>query len=89
MSCKYCNNKTTIDKEEDRVYVSKYIYNDNQDDSKDLYQRILITDNKLRVEIDEFELNFDGYCDEYSYRIEVNINYCPICGRKLKGDDLK
>ena len=89
MSCKYCNNKTSIDEELERVYVSKYIYNDNEDDSKDLYQRILITDNKLRVEIDKFELNFDGYFDEDSYRIETKINYCPMCGRKLKGDDLK
>ena len=49
------------------------------------YQRILITDNKLRIEIDKFELNFDGYFDEDSYRIETKINYCPMCGRKLEG----
>lgn len=87
MNCKYCNNNPSFDEEVERVYVDKYIYNNNEDDSKDLYQRILITDNKLRIEIDKFELNFDGYFDEDSYRIETKINYCPMCGRKLKGDD--
>ena len=93
MSCKYCNNKTTIDTDgylddsEKRVYSDAYIYNDNVDDSNNLSQRILMNDNKLRVEIDKYELNFDGYFDEDSYRIETEINYCPMCGRKLKGDD--
>lgn len=87
MNCKYCNNNPSFDEEVERVYVDKYIYNNNEDDSKDLYQRILIIDNKLRIEIDKFELNFDGYCDEDCYRIETKINYCPMCGRKLKGDD--
>lgn len=87
MTCKYCNNNPSFNEELERVYVDKYIYNDNVDDSKDISQRILITDNKLRVEIDKCELNFDGYSDEDSYRIETKINYCPMCGRKLKGDD--
>lgn len=95
MSCKYCNNKITIDTDEyldeyeKRVYSDAYIYNDNEDDSWNTSQRILINGDKLRVEIDKYELNFDGYSDEDNYRIETKINYCPMCGKELKGDDSK
>lgn len=96
MSCKHCNNKTSFDKDkyldelEKRVYSDAYIYNDNEDDSNNLSQRILMNGNKLRVEIDDFQWGFDMQNDiDYQYRFEVDINYCPMCGRELKGDDLK
>ena len=95
MNCKYCNNKTSIDTDEyldeleKRVYSDAYIYNDNVDDSNNLSQRILMNGNKLRVEIDDFQWHdLWNDTDDY-YRFEVEINYCPMCGRKLKGDDLK
>lgn len=90
MSCKYCNNKTSFNKEEKRAYSDAYIYNDNVDDSNNLSQRILMNGNKLRVEIDDFQWGFDMWNDiDNQYRFEVDINYCPMCGRELKGDDLK
>ena len=93
MSCEYCNNKTSIDTDEyleefeKRVYSDIYIYNDNRDDSNNLSQRILINGNKLRVEIDDYIYNYFNVFgdDANNYRIEVKINYCPMCGRKLKG----
>ena len=91
MSCKYCNNKTSIDTDEylydykKRVYSDAYIYNDNKDDSSNLSQRMLINDNKLRIEIDDFQWGFDMWDDiDNQYRFEVKINYCPMCGRQLK-----
>ena len=56
--------------------------NENKSYKKRLYDcddEIFINDkNKLNVYVD---------CEEYQYNIEIKINYCPMCGRKLKGEN--
>ena len=56
------------------------------------YCKNLYSDNKLianrrgfEVDIDPHEKTIDLYYYEcgYSASVEVNINYCPMCGRKL------
>jgi phage protein U len=67
MSCKYCD---FID------YTGEYIHPDKVIDGKGQNFEVYLLDN---IESENYNLFVNGTHTE----IEIEINYCPMCGEKL------
>lgn len=88
--CKYCE-KTKIDLKEvfdgySRRGLPKYKKVDNIDVTQldticdiDDYSTMYIN-----IDTNTLVMHHDSNAYSYDFDVELNINYCPICGRKLK-----
>ena len=88
--CKYCE-KTKIGLKEvfdgySRIGLPKYKKVDNIDVTQldticdiDDYSTMYIN-----IDTNTLVMHHDSNAYSYDFDVELNINYCPICGRKLK-----
>ena len=72
MNCKYCSDKNkAIESVKSDLDATAFIDEEN---------------NELSVCFSETVYEANEIDDEILYYIDVKINYCPMCGRKLKDE---
>lgn len=87
--CKYCEKIKIGFKEVFDAYSRRGLPKYKKVDNIDIAKLDIITEDDfssmyINIYTNKLIMCHDSNAYSYDFNVEVNINYCPICGRKLK-----
>jgi|GEM_PF-4147786 hypothetical protein len=85
--CKYCEMQITADDAGTPMLQGEQIIDETIECEWADGDKELLT-GKLEIYSGNY-LYFEAYCEPYSVYKTIEIQFCPMCGRKLKHEDVE